>query len=362
METPREILQKVKETIDDVLCACTGLDSISRKLVIYWTLATHCLDHVKMFPLLLLKGPMGTGKSVTLRIIKVFAYRPVFFSARGSTLPVIRDKLAECNKGTAIIEEADESWKGAQDFEGLLSDRYHQDSAEAALKVSAGDNYVTVTKQIFGATVLHRRKPFTDPALKARSVLILLKANHEKAYREFCENDPLVQEAHEILKDLSLSPIDVPCPVHVAARVWDSYKPLISVAQLCGDEDFLPGIMNRLKSETAALMADQSEEPDALVLRAIIECISMGKQTINFRYVGFREIVESIKRNHLVEMRPQQIGTIVRELGFKTTESHGVTKVVTDAASLLQASVEVGYEDDVIAQVRSGVMRQSSPG
>jgi hypothetical protein len=274
----------------------------------------------------------------------------------------MRDKLAECKNGTAIVEEADEGWKGDQNLEALLSDRYHKDSAEAALKMGTPENYVTVTKQFFGATVLHRRRPFSDPALKARSVLILFKANHEKAYSEFCENDPSVQEAHGLLKDLSFSPIDVPCPTGVAARVWDSSKYLASVALMCGDEDFLPGIMNRLKSETAALMADQSEEPDGLVLRAIIECISIGKQPINFRYVGFREIVESIRRNHLVEMRPQQIGTIVRELGFKTTESHGVTKVVTDAASLLQASVEVGYEDDVIAEVRSAVMRQSSPG
>jgi hypothetical protein len=315
-----------------------------------------------MFPLLLLKGPMGTGKSVTLRIIKVFAYRPVVFSARGSTLPVIRDHLARCNEGTAIIEEADEGWKGDQTLEALLSDRYQKDSAEAALKVGTPENYVTVTVHIFGATVLHRRKPFSDPALKARSVLVLFKANHEKTYSEFSENDPSVQEAREMVKELSFVAEGVPCPTGIAARVWDTYKYVVSIAQMCGDKDFLPSIMDRLLSETATLIADQSEEPNGLVLRAIMERISSGDKDIKFRNVRFSEIVESIWKNFQVPMRPQQVGTIVRELRFKTKESHGVTVVVADPASLLKACDEVGYDDDAIRALRSAVLGQGLPG
>jgi hypothetical protein len=131
---------------------------------------------------------------------------------------------------------------------------------------------------------------------------------------------------------------------------------------MCGDEDFLSDIMNRLLSETAALKADQSEEPDGLVLRAIIECISKGEQEIRFRNVRFSEIVDSIRRNHQVEMRPQQVGTIARELGFETKESHGVTVVVTAPASLLKACAEVGYEDEAIAELRAAVLRQGLPG
>jgi hypothetical protein len=52
-------------------------------------------------------------------------------------------------------------------------------------------------------------------------------------------------------------------------------------------------------------------------------------------------------------MRPRQVGTVARELGFKAKESHGVTVVLPTAASLLKASAEVGYEDDVIAELRS---------
>jgi hypothetical protein len=361
VDTLIETLLKAREALASVLESCTGLDCQGRKLVTYWTLATHTLEHVRMFPLLLLKGSMGTGKSVTLRIIKAFAFRPVAFSARGSTQPVIRDKLAEGLNGTAIVEEADEGWKGDQQFEVLLSDRYQRDSAEASLKVSSGDDYVTVTKQIFGATALHRRKPFADQALKGRSVLVRLKANHERTYSEFCENEPSVQEVQKLISELSFVPLEISSPLGIAARVWDSYKNLISVAEMCGDMDFLPGIMSRLLSETAALKADQSEEPDGLVLRAIIECISRG-EAIKFRNVRFSEIVKSIRKNFQVEMRPQQIGTVARELGFNTKESHGMTVVVTDAPSLLKASADVGYEDEAIIGLRSEILRLKGPG
>ena len=88
----------------------TGLKERERKLVVYWTVATHALPHVDTFPLLSLNGKMGTGKSQTEKIIARFAHRSRSFSLRGRTLPAIRDELAACYEGTAIIEEADHAW------------------------------------------------------------------------------------------------------------------------------------------------------------------------------------------------------------------------------------------------------------
>ena len=93
--------------MDLALALSTGLDELSRKKIIYFTLATHCLLHVQTFPLLVLLGKMGTGKSEALKIIRKFARGARPLSLRGMTLPVIRDELAECRFGTAIIEEAD---------------------------------------------------------------------------------------------------------------------------------------------------------------------------------------------------------------------------------------------------------------
>jgi hypothetical protein len=117
-------LQEVVGYMDAGLELVTGLKDLERKLVVYWTLGTHALRSMNAFPLLVLRGKMGTGKSQTERIINRFAYRAYQFSLRGMTLPVLRDELADCYERTAIIEEADHAWHdGDANFERLLSDR-----------------------------------------------------------------------------------------------------------------------------------------------------------------------------------------------------------------------------------------------
>jgi hypothetical protein len=126
--------------MDQALREATGLNEFARKLVIYWTLATHSLRYSDTFPLLALVGKMGTGKTQTLHIIANFAHRPIRLSLRGMTTPTIRDKFAEAHNGTAIIEEADAAWRDADStFESLLSDRYQRASAKASHKVVSGD-------------------------------------------------------------------------------------------------------------------------------------------------------------------------------------------------------------------------------
>ena len=118
------------------LSESTGLKDRDQKLVIYWALATHALPRLNTFPLLPLLGKLATGKSQTLLIIGNFAYRATRLSLRAMTGPAIRDKLAECYQGTAIVEEADHAWKDdTMTFERMLSDRYQRASATAAHKV-----------------------------------------------------------------------------------------------------------------------------------------------------------------------------------------------------------------------------------
>ena len=154
------------------LSESTGLKTRDQKVVVYWTLATHALPSLNTFPLLALLGKMGTGKSQTLSIVENFSRHPGQLSLRGMTGPAIRDKFAECYEGTAIVEEADNAWKdGDSAFESLLSDRYQRQSAKASHKVARGDkNWVIVTHEYFGATILHRRIPFRDAALDGRTM------------------------------------------------------------------------------------------------------------------------------------------------------------------------------------------------
>ena len=356
-----EIEKKLIDTatlMQRALSESTGLGERERKLVAYAALATHALPYLDTFPVLVLLGKMGTGKSQTLKIVDNFAFRSVRMSLRGMTGPAIRDKFASCYEGTAIVEEADAAWKdGDSNFERLISDRYQRDTAEASLKEKAGDGRWRInTKKYFGATVLHRRILFVDPALDGRSVIVRFRPDHARQYREFDENDPWNAEGRKLIREVTFGLPNVEKPERVAARIFNSYQPLLAVAKLCGDSDFEKQTLARLLlQDTLELKEAQASEPDGLVLRAIVEVVfqSGAPQFDNIRFGGLSDV---IWKNHHLTITPRQIGPIARELGFETKASHGVTVVVPTAASLLRACDECDYSDEVIEELRKQVL------
>jgi hypothetical protein len=357
------VLPEVARIMDDILGRTTGLRALDRKLVTYYTLGTHCVSQVRTFPLLVLKGQMGTGKSVTLRVIARFAFRPHTFSLRAMTLPTIRDGLGDANNGTAIIEEADQAWKDSELFERMLSDRYQRDSAKASLKEPSGAGksagFETVTFFTFGATVLHRRIPFGDPALNGRSIFIHFKADHTRSYEEFQEDARDVIDATELIKDLEFALAPVSQLKGIAGRVFDTYKLVMAVAQICKDEEFLKDIIDYLQLETVQLKEAQSVEPDGIVLRALIECLSRSG-ALRFHNVKVRDLGDSVWANHKVQLRPQQIAELARDLGFTTKNSHGVTVVETTPVKLVLACETCGYTDESIEALKQEILRSAT--
>lgn len=343
------------------LSESTGLKGRDQKIVVYWTLATYSLPHVSTFPLLALLGKMGTGKSQTLFVIGNFAFRPAQMSLRGMTGPAIRDRFAGCYEGTAIIEEADHAWKDKDmDFERLLSDRYQRASAEASHKVPAGDkNWSTVTKRYFGATVLHRRVPFNDAALDGRTVTLRLRPDDTREYREYNDKDPRNAEGKELISQLTFEPPDVKRPKGVAARIFNTYRPLLSAAKVCGDEDFAEQVLSKLRQETLELKEAQASEPDGLVLRAIVEFV-FAPGSAWFQNIKLSALAKSIWDNHRFSLLPRQIAPIARDLGFVTKPSHGVTVVVPTPATLLKACDECEYTDEAVEELRAELLGSGS--
>ena len=204
-------LARASVLMQKALTESTGLKDLQRRIVVYWTLATHSLPNVSTFPIFALQGKMGSGKSQGLSIIGNFSFRPIKLSLRAMTSPTIRDKFAEAYNGTAVIEEADCAWKDPEaSFERLLSDRYLRASAEASHKVKSGDkNWAISTKPYFGATALHRRIPFKDAALDGRTVCVRTRPNHERKYREYNSEDPWNQEGKELVSGVVLPQLEL---------------------------------------------------------------------------------------------------------------------------------------------------------
>ncbi len=357
MNANAEKLARAAALMQKALTESTGLEDLQQKLAIYWTLATHSLRHANMYPLLSVQGKMGTGKSQALMIIGNFSSRPVRFSLRGMTGPTIRDKFAEAYEGTAIIEEADGAWMDPEaNFERLLSDRYQRASAEASHKVRSGKNWTGVTMQYFGATALHRRLPYKDAALDGRNICVRTRPDHARRYREFNSEDPWNIEGKQIVSGLTFQPITVEQPSGVAGRVFDTYRPLLSVARLCEDQEFEAQLQSKLVQATLELKEAQSSEADGLVLRAVVEFVwELGVP--EFRNIKFSELSKRIWENHRVPLSPRQIGPIARELGLTTKVSHGATVVEPTPATLLKVCDECDYTDDGIEELRQSIPR-----
>ncbi len=352
-------LARVAELMRDSLSVSTGHKGLDQNVIVYWTLATRSLPYVDTFPILDLLGRTAAGKTQTLKIVGDFAHRPCAFGLRNRTNPTIRDTLADCAEGTAIIEEADQAWKDSgAEFERMLSDRYQRASAEASYRAPAGEKgWGTVRKKFFGATALHRRFPFTDVALDGRTIFVRPRPDYTREYEEYNPENPRNVEGKELISNLKFEPPRIEQPSGVAGRIFDTYRLLLSTAALCGDQDFAEQLYSRLTQETLRLREAQSCEPDGLVLSAIVECV-FAEGDAEFGNIKFSTLTESIWKNHRLPLQPRQIEPITRDLGFTTKTSHGVTVVVPTAATLLKACDECGYSDEAVEEFRRTVFDQ----
>jgi hypothetical protein len=353
-------LSQAADAIDSVQKRVNGLGECDRKLVTYYILATYGLNYVQTFPLLVFKGAMATGKSCTLRVTGWFARRPNHFSLRGRTLPTIRDELVKCDNGTAIIEEADAAFRDNDgQFERLLSDRYDRSTAEIALKVPAGGHiWKQLRKKCFGATVLHRRLAFADPALDGRSIFVHFRSNPGRAYEHLTLDNEEVQYGRALLEGLEFEFSDIPPVPGIEGRVLDTFRPILSVACMCEDWRFWEQLVERMELETVQIKDAQSTEPVAIVLRALIE--KLGEEgRFNFhKTIKIRELAELVWSNHRIPLKPQQVAKTLREIGLETRISHGVTVVVPTPATLIAACNECGYEEDSIVTLRRNLVKK----
>jgi hypothetical protein len=348
---------EIVELMDGLLSEITGLDDFQRKQVIYYTLATHALKTMQSFPTLVLKGPTGCGKTSCLEIIAKFAYRPHKFNLKSMTLPTIRDELCESHDGTAIIEEADQAWKNADGFESMLSDRYMRATAKASRKIADGRDWITRNSVHFGATVLHRRLPFVDAALSGRSIIIMFRAVSGRTFSHL--GDILGTESIPLgcLDGLTLP--DVQPISGIAGRVFDTYKPVLALAQIVEDKEFAMQMKEHLKLESIQLKESQSSEPDALALRGLIQRITKSS-TLNpddveldfSRNIRVSDIAKSIFEMESVTMTPRQVAALLRDLGFQTANRAGATTVVPRPAALLRACSHCQYTDNDIETLR----------
>ena len=172
-----------------------------------------------------------------------------------------------------------------------------------------------------------------------------------RKYRPFDSGDDWNVEGKALVANLAVDLLELEQPDGIAARIFNTYKPLLATARLCCDGDFENQVLARMQQDTLELREAQSSEPDGLVLRAIIEAVFVSGAP-DFRNIKLSALSESIWKNHRFPFQPRQIGPAARELGFETKASHGVTVIAPTPAALVGACDECGYAEEAIETLR----------
>jgi ATP-dependent Lon protease len=72
------------EKLATLVQQAAGLDSYQAKMVVYYALATHSLMKLRLFPILVLYGPPGSGKTTILTILHRLAHEPRWLDGKAS--------------------------------------------------------------------------------------------------------------------------------------------------------------------------------------------------------------------------------------------------------------------------------------
>jgi len=336
----------------------TGHNEYETKKIIYYSIATYFIDKFDFFPMLVPYGPPSTGKTATLIILRGLCWHPVFISAEAITEAALKASMADANRGTLFIEEGDKI--STKELEGLLITRCYQSSAIVKKMVPAGKAWELEEHAAFGATIIHRRNLFKDPALLRRSIPVKTK-RQKKKYRPVpsaCEKALL--RLRKKLKVIPTLPV-IESSWEIEPGVFDCYKPVLSIASYVKDYDFIGKLVKEMQSASDRLREEEAYLEAPCLLKAIFALVSekVEKFTIDRISIEIRGIKQKLfeefnSNSPASQLSANQRNRIIREdLGFEIRSSHGRNRIYLTIPQLIKKCEEYGIEDDVLGEWKS---------
>lgn len=323
------------------LLASSGLERNQAKLAVYYTIATWYMLQLRMFPILRLCGLPGTGKTSAIEVLSPWCRSPHLISGKLITPAALRDELKKANLGTAIIEEADEA-TNIRDCEQLYAARCSPNTGKLTVKELRGDNWQQTSAELYGATILHYRRAVIDQATASRTITI------ETRYRDGKYEPPVaVDELGVILKGLG----EALCPSGMTdigtGRVHDIWAPILAVAKLVKDEDWLKWANEEMQRAIDDLRDGHAYELTGLILARIVEALTEEKKSqIVCRQLKVQDdIIEPLRRYERIQLSAWQASRQLKELGFTLERIGGQNKFTPTLDSLRRVADKIGYQD-----------------
>lgn len=300
----------VESYLKGITAAC-GLGVNEAKTIIYYSIATYGMQEIQLMPVLILRGPQGTGKSTIMKILVKMVNTPILIDGK-VTSAVLRDRLKYGT--TALIEEADKV------DEQLLIKRYSTQTSSTIVKRGGTmQGFKDEQINIFGATVLHRRVPFKDAALDSRSIIITTRYNPGVYEAQLPEsNDGLRQIANSVQWDKILG-----LPV---GRVTDVWRPLFQVALICDDSEWVAYAVDQLMRSNERFKSGHTYEPEAALIQSL-EALFYQGGSLTPEPIDIKEIKRHLKENSDIHLYNYQIEQMAENLNFIVVNHHGIHKV-----------------------------------
>jgi hypothetical protein len=244
----------------------------------------------------ILLASSGLEENSAIEILSPWCRNPRFISGKLITPAALRDELKKVNLGTAIIEEADEA-TNIRDCEQLLAARCSLTTGSLMVKEHINDIWRQVSVELYGATIVHYRRAVLDQATASRAITI------ETSFRDGKYKPPVpVDELGVIFKGLG----EAVCSTDVidigTDRVHDIWAPILAVARLVKDEDWLKWSNEEIKQEVENLRDEHAYELTGLILSHIIMSLTdEGKNEIVCRQLRVQEdIIEPIRKHERI--------------------------------------------------------------
>jgi energy-coupling factor transporter ATP-binding protein EcfA2 len=341
----------------ETLANASSLNRNEAKLCLYYCILTHKIADLTLFPILTLYGEHGSGKSSLMKVIVQLVNKPVpppqSFSdlARwealkmDDTYPSLRDALLEDT--TAFIEEGETD---NRKNEALIANRYSRQTAAVRHKQQENVGYSQAKAHIFGATIIHKRRGYKDPATTSRSLFITTRKEMTKPHSNKVFTESGRQEFRAIAGEIPISKLT---PNNRAQDLW---YPLMGLAIYISDGEWMPWAIDELYKLTHRQTSGGAFDPQkALVLAILSNAVkedANGNLLFSPDKYELSKIKGSLDQDLNVSMSINEIKHGLEQLDFEVKTRRGAFRVNVTGDKLRKVCSDLSIEDEAVKAIR----------
>ena len=353
VHTPLQTLGSIAEQ----LSGAAKIPLNEAKKLVYWRAASIRIKDFQKFPGIALIGPSGSGKSTLMNGLRdMDPQSSATISCIRLSTAEARDQLADAYDKTVFCEEFDQLSDPSSAYI-LFHSRTERLLSHLVLKRQERTNgpYVRQDLDVFGATIVHSRNDFDDPALVSRFLSV------HTAHRPGPYPVAMVESVSDIAASLVLEPY-----VPSQGRSEETWTPVLQVAQAVGDVDWIAWGQEQIMLAQEALLEAAEYDRKSLVLGRIIEIVShrdeLANKSVNVdpwqRINLGADVSEHLRKGGYPDITAWQVNAAINSLGLKTVRSGGRRWLFPTPIRLMLACQQAGYEDEWVEALKDKLDRQ----